>query len=76
MTSLDPDQARVLRVLRYWFGPEAVEVLAVLEHRGSGGSGGASPPLASRQLALSIPEPSAQHRPPVKAGEAARWAWP
>ena len=62
MASLDRDQARALRVLRYWFGD--VAVLAVLE----GGSGGGSPPLASHQLALPVEAPPAQVDPPVRPG--------
>lgn len=69
------DQLRALAVLRYWFGPD-LEVLAVLEHEGGCGSSGAPAPDTGHQLALTIEAQPAQVDPPVKAGAAARRAWP
>jgi hypothetical protein len=64
VATLDPDQARALRVLRYWFGD--LEVLAVLELEGVPGD--TSPGLASQQLSLRIEAPPAHIDPPVKSG--------
>jgi hypothetical protein len=62
--TVDRDQLRTLRALRYWFGD--LEVLAVLEQEGAGE--GNPPRLTGAQLALSIPDPAAQHRSAVQPG--------
>jgi hypothetical protein len=47
-------------------GRDQLRVPVALEREGVEGEGQPSPRLASQQLALSIPDPSEQHRPAVK----------
>jgi hypothetical protein len=63
--TVDRDQLRALRALRYWFGD--LEVLAVLEQEGSGE--GNPPRLTGQQLALTLDDPERATVPPSRLAQ-------